>query len=262
MQGNAQKSSALEKAVTILEAVVGEARPLGLPDLTAQVGLPKQTVHRVVRQLEANGLLRRDAARDRYAIGPRMNRLALDTLYASCQAAPTRAILQELVATIGETCNVGMLDGHEVVYIDRVECDWPLRVRLQAGSRVPVHCTAIGKLLLAHLPRKARRRWLAAAALPRYTDNTITDPGQFETELARILAQGYSTNDEEFALGLIAVAVPIRERGGRVLAALAVHAPTPRLSVEAACAHLPTLRAAAQRLGEALEPDGSAPDEP
>jgi IclR family acetate operon transcriptional repressor len=254
MPEDPQKGSALQKAMSVLEAVVGARQPLGLPDLTAQVGLPKQTVHRIVRQLEDQRLLRREPARDRYAVGPRLSRLALDTIYAAYHAGPTRAILQELVAEIGETCNVGMLDEHEVVYIDRVECDWPLRVRLQAGSRVPAHCTAIGKLLLADLPARARRRLLAAAPLARHTPNTIADPERLQAEFAHIREQGYSINDQEYAVGLIALAVPIRDRAGRAIAALAVHAPEARFNLEQARSHLPALQAAAARLAEVLAP--------
>lgn len=254
-----ERGSALDKALAVLEAVIAQPRPVGLPDLTAELGLPRQTVHRVVQQLEGNGLLQRDPARDRYAVGPRLTRLALGAINASHQNGPMRAVLQDLVAEIGETCNVGMLDGHQVLYIDRVECDWPLRVQLQAGSHVPAHCTAIGKLLLAHLPVRARRRILEVAPLARFTEQTVTNPQAFEGALAEIRAQGYSANNQEYNLGMIALAVPVRDADGRVVAALAVHAPAARLSLDGALAHLPALEAAAARLAQAWGLDSEAP---
>lgn len=256
-----ERGSALDKALAVLEAVIAQPRPVGLPDLTAELGLPRQTVHRVVQQLEGNGLLQRDPARDRYAVGPRLTRLALGAINASHQNGPMRAVLQDLVAEIGETCNIGMLDGHQVLYIDREECDWPLRVQLQAGSHVPAHCTAIGKLLLAHLPARSRRRILEVAPLARFTEHTITDLQAFEDALAQIRVQGHSANNQEYNLGMIAVAVPILGPEGRIVAALAVHAPAARLTLDAALAHLPALKAAAARLAQAWGLDGEASED-
>src|SRR3546814_18752046 len=106
--------------------------------------------------------------------------LALMALGRSFRDAPRRVILEQIVETVGETCNVGVLDGSEVVYLDRVECDWPLRTQLRAGSRVPLHCTGMGKLFLATLPARARRRIIESLTFTRYTDTTIPDPTSFE----------------------------------------------------------------------------------
>jgi DNA-binding IclR family transcriptional regulator len=246
-----ERGSALYKAMLVLETVLEHNRPVGLPALAAQLGLPRQTVHRVLQQLEANGLLQRDQSRDRFTVGPRMTRLAFQALNASSHSGPTRAILKSLVDEIGETCNIGVLDGHDVVYVDRVECDWPLRVQLQAGSHVPAHCTSIGKMLLAHLGRRTRQRILTAAPLARYTENTITDAGELEVALAEIRKRGISTNNQEFAVGMISVAVPIRDDAGQPIAALAVHAPEARMSLENGKSHMPRLEATAARLARA-----------
>lgn len=247
-----KRGSALDKALAVLEAVCAADYPVGLPDLSAQLNLPRQTVHRVLKQLEDNGLLQRDVARDRYSIGPRMTRLALSAQLTSNQTSPIRTILKSLVDEIQETCNVGVLDGGEVVYVDRVECDWPLRVRLQAGSHVPAHCTAIGKLLLAHLPRATQRDLVSVLPMKAYTHATITDRDRLLEMFEQIKRDGYSSSDEEFAIGLMAVAVPVRDDRNRVIAALAVHAPVARLSVEAAVGHIPRLREAAKLLSQAF----------
>jgi DNA-binding IclR family transcriptional regulator len=208
-------------------------------------------VHRVLAQLEANGLIVRDAARDRFSIGPRLSRLALASLYSNNQGAPIRAILQALVDDIRETCNLGVLDGLELLYLERIECDWSLRVHLQAGSRVPAHCTSGGKALLAFLPDDLRARLIAAAALEAYTENTITEPQALEAELARTRERGYALNDQEFSVGIMGAAVPVLDARGRALAALALHAPVARLSVADAARHVPKLQAAAKRLAKA-----------
>ena len=245
------RGSALSKALAVLDSVLSQKRPVGLPDIAAQLGLPRQTVHRVLQQLEENGLLQRDPLRDRFLVGAGMTRLALSALDAAAHCGASHPVLQALVEEVGETCNIGVLDGREVVYIDRVECDWPLRVQLQAGSRLPMHCTAIGKLLLAHMNRASSRRLIAAAPLSRHTENTITDPQALEGQLAEIRRQGYSTSNEEYAIGMIAVAVPVRDENGKPVAALALQAPGARLTLEAATAYLPKLEEAAGKLAEA-----------
>ncbi len=247
-----ETNTAIQKALSVLEIITAEIRPLSVVDISEELGLPRQTVHRVVRQLEELGLVRKDASRERYIAGDRLRSLALRTISSTQSTRGTHAILQSLVDTVNETCNIGMLDGHEVIYIDRVECDWPLRVQLKAGSHVPVHCTAIGKLLLAHLDQDGRGRILETAAMRKYTKYTITDPVHLEAQLEQIAAQGYSINNQEDAVGLIAMAVPVRDPQGDVIAGLAVHAPEPRFSIARAIEHLPMFQAAADKLGIAM----------
>ena len=244
--------SALQKGFAVLDAVASAERPVGLPELTELLGLPKQTVHRIARQLEADGFLRREPQRDRYVVGPRMSMLAVNSLNAAFRWAPTHAILEHVVEEIGETCNIGMLLGAEVVYIDRVECDWPLRLQFTAGSRVPLHCTAIGKLLVANLPARSRRRLLSAVPLTSYTDNTLTEPDAFDATCREIRKRGYALNNQEYHLGLIGIAVPIRLEGGTVAAGLAMHGPVPRMTVELALDVAPALRRAADRIAEVM----------
>ena len=144
--------SPLLRAFALLEHVVAADAPISLNDATAAAGLPKPTVYRMLATLEEAGLVAREPDGRRVGAGPRLTRLALDVLRNGVTRGPRRAILQQLVGEIAETCNLTMIDGGEVVYLDRVESAWPLRMTLQPGSRVPLHCTASGKLLLALLP--------------------------------------------------------------------------------------------------------------
>lgn len=247
----------------VLEAVVAHPRPVGLPDLTTEIGLPRQTMHRILRQLADRGLLVCDPSRDRYAIGPRLSRLSMAALRSANHGAPVRAILTEVVGETSETCNVGVLDGLEFVYLDRVECSWSLRVHLTAGSRVPAHCTSGGKVLLAHLEPTLRRTLVGARPLARHTPSTITDPAKLEAELVRIAERGFALNNEEFTIGVVGAAVPILDADGRALAALAVHGPSPRFTMARARQIIPKLEAAALRLAEAwqIEPAATPPPE-
>ena len=247
-----EPNSALKKSLAVLEMLVSETQPLSGSNIASRLGLSRQAVSRLLRQLEDLALIRR-LPDNLFTVGPRTNKLAIDIIHATHISADVRAILQNVVTLVGETCNIGMLDGYELVYIDRVECNWPLRVQLRPGSRVEAYCTAIGKLLLAHLPSRRRERLLSVMPLERRTANTITDRGALSKHLKEIRDQGYSINDQEDSMGLIAIAVPIRNPSGKVIAGLAVHGPEMRMSLEKAKGYLGDLRAAADQLGEALD---------
>lgn len=245
---NSDRLSALEKALLVLEAIVDRPTPVGLPDLTAELGLPRQTIHRVLQQLSDTGLLVRDASRDRYAVGDRMSRLSLAALLTRNQGAPVRSVLKATVGKVHETCNIGVLDGLEFVYLDRIEAEWSLRVHLTAGSRVPAYCTSGGKVLLAWLDRDLREALIRSAPLQAFTTRTITSPAALSRELDRIREEGYALNDEEYTIGIVGAAVPLLDAAGRALAAVALHGPSPRLSPAGARAQVPVLQAAARHL--------------
>jgi DNA-binding IclR family transcriptional regulator len=236
------------RALSVLEVVVAAERPQSLAELTGAVRLPKPTLYRMLAMLESARLVMREPGARRYAPGPRLAALGRSVMLNGSLRAERHAILARLVEEVGETCNFTMLDGAEVVYLDRVEAAWPLRMNLSSGSRVPIHCTASGKLLFAFLPKAARTRLLAQLALTRYTETTITDAKRLAAELAQIRAQRYATDNEEFHAGLVCVAVPVVDARKRACAAIAVHAPMSRMPLERALEHLPNLRRAAEAM--------------
>ena len=222
------ESSAALRALTLLEQVARSAQPVSLAELTDATGLPKPSVLRILSRLVDAGMLLREPAGKSYVSGPRLGALARDTLLNSPLRGERHRILDSLVDEIGETCNCTMLDGDEVIYLDRVETAWPLRVNLQSGSRVPLHCSASGKLFLAYMRRETRQRMLAAAQLPRYTPNTLCDVTSLEEELRVIKKEGASFDREEFLLGIVCMAVPILH-GSRAIAAVALQPPVGRV---------------------------------
>jgi IclR family acetate operon transcriptional repressor len=248
------QGTAVQRTFALLELIVSEERPMSLAQLAERLTLPKPTVHRMAARLEADGMLSREPASRNFTIGPRLNALAVDTLTASMRRAPRHAVLAALARETGETCNLGMLDGNGVVYLDRVETQWPLRLQLSVGSHVPLHCTAMGKLFLAHMPKRLREDYYAAAPLERFTGNTITGRGEMEKEAARIRADGVSINNQEYMAGLIGMAAPVPDPANpsRFAAALAIHAPEARLSITEIRKFLPTLKEAAERLSRLL----------
>lgn len=223
------RTSALEKAILVLSKLTESERAIGLAELAEEIDLPRQTIHRVLQQLTEAGLIIRAPQKDRYEIGPEMTRLSARALVSRNARAPVRAHLQELVELTGETCNVGVLDQDEIVYIERVESSSPLRLDLKTGSRVPVHCTSIGKLLVSEQHKNVRTRILKATPLQQFTEKTLTDPEALDAEFAAIRSQGYSFNNEEYVLGLTAIAVAIRDKDNKAVAGLAIHAPSTRM---------------------------------
>ena len=159
-------------------------------------------------------------------------------------------MLRQLVADIGESCNLTALSGAEVIYLDRVESAFPLRMELRPGTRVPIHCSASGKLFLAHLSPARRAAILDGLPLTRHTATTLTDRAALESELEQILRQGYATAAEEFVDGLVCVAVPVMAGGRRqVRSAVALQAPSARMPLGRAQQLGPRPGEAAQALG-------------
>jgi len=156
----------------------------------------------------AAGLVQREPAAKRYCIGARLSRLALEVMMRSPQRARRHAILQQLVAEIGETCNLTMLDGNEVLYLDRVEDHLAGARAPGGGSRVPLHCTASGKLFLQPADREPGGHLLGPGPYKRFTENTITDPDALQKALRRIRSEGIGTDIGEFLEG--SVALPCR----------------------------------------------------
>jgi len=241
---NKPESIAL-RSFAILEAVVRAGHPVSLDEVTETSGLPKPTAFRILAMLQEGGLLRREPLSKRYIVGTRLSAFALDVLQQSSLRGEWHRILQELVDEIGESCNLTTLDAGEVLYLDRVETPLPLRLHLEPGTRVPLHCTASGKLFLSQMSPKQLYRVLGRQPLKAYTPRTITDPDALEKELKKVRATQVGLHDSELFDDSAALAVPVVDATGKYYAAIAVHAPASRMSIEAGMRYLPALRRAA-----------------
>jgi IclR family acetate operon transcriptional repressor len=237
------------RAFALIEHLVAADGPVSLAGIAHDVDMPKASLHRMLASLEAAGLLSRAPDhRNAYVIGPRLARLGLGVVARSGARRLRRAILARLVAELGETCNLTMLHGADVLYLDRVETAWPLRLDLKPGSRVPAYCSASGKLMLALLPDGQRAALLRTLVPARYTPNTIVDPVAFEAELDRVAGKGIALDNEEFVAGVICVAVPVMDTQGHCIAAIAMHAPVSRMPLSRALEYVPRLQDAAREL--------------
>ena len=246
-------SSAALRAFSILETVVNADRPLAMSEIVEAHGLPKPTVFRVLATLEAASFVTREPVDKRYSIGPRLAQLGLSIMLNQSLRRERRAILQRVADDTGETCNLTMVDGIDVVYLDRVESRWPLRVDLSPGSRVPLHCSASGKLFLSQLAPAKRRALVESLSLTPYTNRTIVDRDALELELASIRETGVGIDNEEYLAGLICVAVPVIDASSRHIATIAVQAPSARFPLSRAMECVPMLRHAAGSMAQTLQ---------
>lgn len=234
---------------SLLEVIARKSRFFTLPALVEETGLPKPTLHRMLQQLESAGMIQREADGRHYGMALRLRRLGEDLLFNSTVHGARHAVLRTLVDEVGESCNITALAGGEVLYLDRVETPAPLRFYLQPGSRVPVHCSASGKLFLAQMSEAQRRRLLEPARLERYTPNTITGRAALEREIAQVQADGYALDREEFLPGLLCIAVLVPAAAGRASnTGIAIQAPVMRLPLKQVPRVLPALRRAAAAL--------------
>ncbi|WPH12631.1 IclR family transcriptional regulator [Variovorax paradoxus] len=233
----------------LLEVMAAKDQRYSLQGLVEETGMPKPTLHRMLQQLEGAGLLQREGDGRHYGIGTRLRRLAENLLLNDSLHGARHTVLRQLVEEIGESCNLTALSGSEVVYLDRVETAAPLRFYLHSGSRVPVHCSASGKIFLAQMSAAQRRRLLSNAPLEPYTARTLTDPDALEKEVQRVRKDGYAIDNEEFLPGLLCIAalVPSGDDGPSNLC-IAVQAPVMRLDAAKAKALLPALQRAAEAL--------------
>jgi IclR family transcriptional regulator, acetate operon repressor len=249
-----QKLGATARSFAILEHVASARTPVDVLDIIASLKLPKATAYRLVDWFVTQGYLAREPGRRRLIVGPKLANLAFGALSSSMRHDTPHVVLQRLVHTLNETCNIGTLLNGEVVYLDRVEADhWPLRLHYTIGSRVPLHCSAIGKLFLALAASPRRRRLLQSLDLRRFTDTTITDGARLDSELRQIRKEQVSFDREEYLVGVVCMAVPVIGKNGEMLAALAIQAPEARMNVQTARRHLPALRNAASELAEIFQ---------
>jgi IclR family transcriptional regulator, acetate operon repressor len=235
----------------LLEVLAASDKRHSLQSLVEEMQLPKPTLHRMLQQLEAAELLQREADGRHYGTGTRLRQLAENLLFNDSHHGARHALLRNLVEEVGESCNITALSGSEVIYLDRVETAAPLRFYLHAGSRVPAHCSASGKVMLAQMSPAQRKRLLAPAPLEKYTQKTITDMDGLEREIKRVGKDGYAIDDEEFLPGLVCIAVRVPSATAPSKPSnlcLALQAPVVRLSVERAKLWLPALQRTALAL--------------
>lgn len=247
-----EKGSSITRVLAIIEAVSRAERPMSPAELAYSLDIPKPSIHRLLQQLEADNYIQINM-RGLLIPGDRMHSIALGVLHSSRFSALRQAILQNLAETIGETCGIAIPNGTDMIYYDRIQTNWPLRIHLPVGSRTPAWCTASGKLYLSSLPIERRQRIIEKLPLDKLARNTITEVDGLQTELTNVEQSQLGTDNEEFVDGMVACSVPIRDPDGKLFACLFTHAPVIRKSLAELIAFEPELRQAALELAELLK---------
>jgi IclR family acetate operon transcriptional repressor len=242
----------IERAFDLLEMLADAGGALGLSELSTISGLPLPTVHRLMRTLVNRGYVRQEASR-RYTLGARLIRLGETS--SRMLGTSLRPYLAELVRSTGETANLAMLDGDEVVYIAQVPSSHQMRMFTEPGRRVRPHCTAVGKALLAQLPPGEARALLERGGMPRFTPTTITDPDLLLAHLEVIRKQGYSVDEGEQEVGVRCFAVAVPDAPAAL--AISTSGPQARMTDEAAARIVPALTRAATEISESIAAEGA-----
>lgn len=240
----------------LLEVIAQRDQFFSLQSLVDELNLPKPTLHRMLQQLEGAGMIQRDGDGRQYSTGLRLRRMAENLLLNNTVHGARNLVLRQLIGEVGESCNLTTCVGHEVLYLDRVETEAPLRFYLRSGSRVPLHCSASGKLFLAQMTQLQRRRLLAHLPLEKYTEKTLRSYEQIDREMERVRRDGYAIDDEEFLSGLLCVATLVPASSGKSNMAVAIQAPIMRMTAEKSLQCLPALQRAARALAEIEKSNG------
>lgn len=220
----------VERALSILEALGANPEGAGVTRLGRELGLHKSTVHRLLTTLAKYGFVEQDEVTECYRLGMRFVSLGLNFLYQLDFRREVLPYMKELAEITGEMTQLGVLEGNEVLYLERCQSNETITVNL--GLRLPAHCTAEGKVLLGYLPENHLHEYLRTQTLRQFTINTIVNPEQLCLHIERVRTQGYAVSAEEFADSLRGVAAPILDLKGKVIAAMGIAGPASRLTLE------------------------------
>jgi IclR family acetate operon transcriptional repressor len=235
------------RAVSVLELLSSGPADLTVTEIGRRLGVHKATASRLLATLADRGLVRRDPATDRYGLGVGLVRLAGAALAGMDLVREGRPVLEELARRTQETVNLAVLDGDEVLHVDQIAPARSIVSVSWIGRRTPLHCTSNGKVLLAFADEAERERVLAGP-LERRTKRSVTDPDRLREQLLQVRSRGHAQTVEELEEGLNAVAAPVRDAEGRVVAAVSVAGPAFRMRPS----ELPTVARLAVRAAGAI----------
>ena len=244
---NPLRGDMVAKAAGLLTLLGEEPRGLGLSELARRAGQPVSTTHRLLGSLAGEGLAACDEQR-RWHLGLRLFELGQRVLRAHGFSGVAGPVLRRLAEHAGEPVLMAVLEGHHQRYVHCAEGTRQVRITGEAGQLGPLHCTSMGKCLIAFAPEQQREQLLADLELPRLGPRSITDRQQFRAEIEAVRADGCATSEEEHEAGILAVGVPVLDPGGTAIASLSTAAPTFRSDLDQLRALLPELRAAAHQL--------------
>lgn len=223
-------TAALEKGLDVLAAVTSTGEPLDFATLSEMTGLPRSTLHRILTLLVTRGLVMHDSAGHRFVPGLGLLEMARRSWESSDIRSAASGPLRHLAREVGEAVHLATLVDLEVVYLDKVESEHPVRLYSAIGKRGPVHCTAVGKAMAAFLPELARAGLLGQLSFEPFTENTILDATHMQRELEEVRRTGVAFDREEHQLGVHCVAAPAFDFRGHPVGAISITSPVFRVT--------------------------------
>ncbi len=246
------------RALRIVEYLANSQNTAGVREISKHLGYGAGTTQKVLNTLHQHGFVEQDLLTQRYRAGFKLLEIGVARLNQIDVRRIGRPHLEQLTRETGETVFLGLRNGREVVYIDKVEPSQHIRLDAELGSRRPFNATAIGKAHLAYLPDDELARLHAAGAFVRSTPRSITGLAALRREVAKVRKLGYAVDNEEFAIGIRCVAAPIFDHAGRVVAAVTVSGPSNRVLLDVIPVHAEHVRACTARISAALGFPGKA----
>lgn len=222
----------LARAISILKTLAQADEGMTLTDVAVTVGLPPSTTHRLLTTLQHDRMVRFDQSQTLWQVGVEAFVIGNAFIRTRDLVVMARPIMRRLMEETGETVKLAVQDGGEVIYLAQVESRETMRAFRAPGTRVPMHCSGVGKALLAHQSEEQVNRVLQSRGLSRVTGKTLATPARLRAALADIRHQGYAIDDEEHAVGLRCIAAAICDENGEAMAAISVSGPSARISDE------------------------------
>ncbi len=221
----------LNKSLSILDTILRQGSAMSMTEISEKLGLYPSTTHRILDTLKHWGYVEQEPNNQRYQLGLKVIELGMAKFHQMDLAREATPYLKELVKQCNETIHLGVLEEEEVLYLAKEESSQTIRMCSFVGKRAPVHCTALGKVLLAYLPEGEKKKILGKRELPRLTEKTITDKEELEKELNRIKKQGFALDRGENEKDVCCIAAPIKNCQGKVIAAISISTPVYRIDI-------------------------------
>lgn len=246
-----ERVQSLVRGLAVIQAFGQERQSMTLTEVAGATGMTRAAARRFLLTLEDLGFVASDGKH--FSLTPHILRLGYAYLSSMCWWHIAQPYMEEVAKKVQESCSAAALDGDEIVYVARVPASRIMSVNLSIGTRLPVYCTSMGRVLLSYQTPQEIDRFIERTVLEKRTPRTIGDADAFRAEIMKVRAQGFSVIDEELEAGVRSIAVPILDRNGRCIAAMNVGGASARASVQHLLdVYLPVLRDASSKITLAL----------
>ncbi|MGY4691111.1 IclR family transcriptional regulator [Salibacterium sp. K-3] len=224
-----QTNSAVERALTILELISTKRSPIGIAEISQELGIAKSTTHRIMEALRVKGFIEQAEGKEKYQVGLKAIEVGVSSLTKWNLVDIIIPYLRQLALDLNETAFLAVYDKGDVVYLYKAEANQSVRTTAELGTRKPIHCTGLGKAIVSTFYIEEVDQVLTEKGMPQFTERTITDRQAYLEELSQVRHHGYAMDDEEAEAGLTCIAVPIFNYTGKAIAAISVAGPTERM---------------------------------